>query len=109
MIDSFLYAKLPPHIIKSLSLAYLENRTYDQIVANLERELEVGGLKSDGELSIPTMTVAIAKENENKPDVSKHLAFVVKNWVISSKVFAKESGTNKSENGTPPKSKKLST
>ena len=37
MIDSLLYAKLPPHLKRSLNLAYLENGTYDQIVAHLER------------------------------------------------------------------------
>ena len=36
MIDSLRYAKLPPHLKRSLNLAYLENGTYDQIVAHLE-------------------------------------------------------------------------
>ena len=35
MIDNLLYAKLPPHLKRSLNLAYLENGTYDQIVAHL--------------------------------------------------------------------------
>ena len=43
MIDSLLYAKLLPHLKRSLNLAYLENGTYDQIVAHLERELELSG------------------------------------------------------------------
>ena len=37
MIDSLLYAKLPPHLKRSLNLAYLENGTYHQIVAHLEK------------------------------------------------------------------------
>ena len=37
MIDSLLYAKLPPLLKRSPNLAYLENGTYDQIVAHLER------------------------------------------------------------------------
>ena len=48
MIDSLLYAKLPPQLKRSLNLAYLENGTYDQIVAHLERELELSGLENDG-------------------------------------------------------------
>ena len=36
MIDNLLYAKLPPHLKRSLNLAYPENGTYDQIVAHLE-------------------------------------------------------------------------
>ena len=35
MIDNLLYAKLPPHLKRSLNLANLENGTYDQIVAHL--------------------------------------------------------------------------
>ena len=48
MIDSLLYAKLPPHLKRSLNLAYLENGTYDQIITHLERELENSGLENDG-------------------------------------------------------------
>ena len=48
MIDSLLYAKLPPHLKRSLNLAYLENGTYDQIVAHLDRELGLSGLENDG-------------------------------------------------------------
>ena len=59
MIDSLLYAKLPPHLKRSLNLALLENGTYDQIVAHLERELELSGLENDGELTIPTMTAIL--------------------------------------------------
>ena len=38
IIDSFLYAKLPPHFKRSNNLAHLENGTYDQIVAHLEKK-----------------------------------------------------------------------
>ena len=54
MINSLIYAKLPPNLKRSLNLAYLENGTYDQFVAYLERELELSGVENDGELSIPT-------------------------------------------------------
>ena len=66
MIDSLLYAKLPPHLKRSLNLAYLENGTYDQIVAHLERELEISGLENDGELTIPTMTAVPPKRQSTK-------------------------------------------
>ena len=56
MIDSLLYAKLPHHLKQSLNLAYLENGTDDQIVADLETKLELSGLENDRELTIPTMT-----------------------------------------------------
>ena len=63
MIDSLLYAKLPPHLKRSLNLAYLENGAYDQIVTHLERELELSGLENDGELTIPTMTAVPPNDN----------------------------------------------
>ena len=64
MIDSLLYAKLPPHSKRSLNKAYLENGKNDQIVAHLERELELSGLENDGELTIPTMTAAPPNDNQ---------------------------------------------
>ena len=63
MIDSLLYAKLPPHLKRSYNLAYLENGTYDQIVSYLERELELSSLENDGELTIPTMTAVPPNDN----------------------------------------------
>ena len=70
MIDSFIYAKLPPHLKRSFNLAYLENGRYDQIVAHLEEELEHSGIENDGQLPIPNMTVTATKNNANKPDLS---------------------------------------
>ena len=71
MIDSLPYAKLPPHLKRSLNLAYLENGTYDQIVAHLERELEVSGLENDGELTIPTMTAVPPNDNQQRKEQAK--------------------------------------
>ena len=71
MIDSLLYAKLPPHLKRSLNLAYLENGTYDQIVTHLERELELSGLENDGELTIPTMTALPPTDNQQNTEQTK--------------------------------------
>ena len=71
MIDSLLYAKRPPHLKRSLNLAYLENGTYDQIVAHLERELELSGLENDGELTIPTKTAVPPKDNQQNTGQTK--------------------------------------
>ena len=71
MIDSLLYAKLPPHLKRSLNLAYLENGTYEQIVAYLERELELSGLENDGELTIPTMTAVPPNDNQQNTEQTK--------------------------------------
>ena len=71
MIDSLLYAKLPPHLKRSVNLAYLENGTYDQIVAHLERKLELSGLENDGELTIPTMTAVPPNDNQQNTEQTK--------------------------------------
>ena len=47
MIDSLLYAELRGLLKRSLNLAYPENGKYDQIVADLQRELELSGLEND--------------------------------------------------------------
>ena len=71
MVDRLLYAKLPPHLKRSLNLAYLEIGTYDKIVAHLERELELSGLENDGELTIPTMTALPPNDNQQNTEQTK--------------------------------------
>ena len=71
MIDSLLCAKPPPHLKRSFNLAYLENGTYDQIVAHLEKELELSGLENDGVLSIPTMTAVPPIDNQQNTEQEK--------------------------------------
>ena len=56
MIDSLLYAKLPPKLKKLVNMARLENGTYEEIVAHLERELELNALEESDDLPIATMT-----------------------------------------------------
>ena len=46
MIENLFYAKMPPHLKRSINQAYLENGTYEQIVRHLEREMELNGLES---------------------------------------------------------------
>ena len=58
MIDSLLYAKLPPKLKRSVNMARLENATYEEIVAHLERELELNGLEEGDDIPVPTMSTA---------------------------------------------------
>ena len=71
MIDSLHYAKLPPLLKRSLNSAYLENGTYDQIVAHLEKELELSGLENDGELTVTTMTAIPTNDNQQTTEQTK--------------------------------------
>ena len=45
IIEQFIYAKMPPHLKKSINQAHLENGTYEEIVTHLERELELNSLE----------------------------------------------------------------
>ena len=56
MIDSLLYAKLPPKLKRSVNMARLENATYEEIVTHLERELELNGLEEGDDIHVPTMS-----------------------------------------------------
>ena len=61
MIDSLLYAKLPPKLKRSVNIARLENGSYDEIVAHLERELELNALEESDDLQMATMTSSTTK------------------------------------------------
>ena len=54
MIDSLLYAKLPPKLKRSVNMARLENATYKEIVTHLE----LNGLEEGDDIPVPTMSTA---------------------------------------------------
>ena len=58
MIDSLLYAKLPPKLKRSVNMARLENATYEEIVTHLEREVELNGLEEGDDIHVPTISTA---------------------------------------------------
>ena len=56
IIEQFIYAKMPPHLKKSINQAHLENGTCEQIVTHLERELELNSLEYPDEIQMNTVT-----------------------------------------------------
>ena len=66
MIDSLLYAKMPPSLKKSINHAYLENGTYEQIIRHIEREMELNGLEQGDDLPVATMS-ATNQQTSSKP------------------------------------------
>ena len=44
IIEQFRYAKMPPHLEKSINQAFLENGLYEHIVSHLEKRLELNSL-----------------------------------------------------------------
>ena len=72
IIEQFIYAKMPPHLKKSINQAHLENGTYELIVSHLERELELNGLEAPDEMPINTVTQQAPQQNSNKPRPTCH-------------------------------------
>ena len=72
IIEQFIYAKMPPHLKKSINQAHLENGTYEQIVSHLERELELKGLEAPDEMPINTVTPQSSQQNSEKPKPTSH-------------------------------------
>ena len=66
IIEQFIYAKMPPHLIKSINQAHLENGTYERIVTHLERELELNGLEAPDEPQIKTMSLNTVNANADR-------------------------------------------
>ena len=97
MIDNLLFAKLPPHLKRSLNLAYLENGTYGQTVAHLERQLELSGLDNDGQLTIPTMTVAPPNDNQRITEQTKNVCHWCKNQATLLEIVVKGWKSNRSK------------
>ena len=73
MIESLIYAKMPPHLKKSINQTYLQNGTYDQIVRHLEREMELIGLEADEPLVKTQMTAVKQQTNtQNSKSVTQN-------------------------------------
>ena len=72
IIEQFIYAKMPPHLRKSINQAHLENGTYEQIVSHLERELKLNGLEAPDEEPINTVTQQAPQQNSDKSKPTCH-------------------------------------
>ena len=72
IIEQFIYAKMPPHLKKSINQAHLDKGTYEQIVSHLERELELKGLEAPDEIPINTVTQPAPQQNSEKPKPTCH-------------------------------------
>ena len=72
IIEQFIYAKMPPHLKKSINQAHLENGTYEQIVTHLEKELELNGLEAPNELQINTVSHNTVNANVDRTKPTCH-------------------------------------
>ena len=72
IIKQFIYAKMSPHLKKSINQAHLENGTYEQIVTHLEKELELNGLEAPDELQIKTLSHNAVNANADRTKPTCH-------------------------------------
>ena len=72
IIDQFIYAKMPPHLRKSINLVYLEVDIYEKIVTHLEKELELNGLGTPDELKLNTVSQLATNTNGDRPKPTCH-------------------------------------
>ena len=68
IIEQVIYAKMPPHLKKSINQAHLEDGTYEQIVSHLERELELNGLEAPDEMQLNTVMQQYTQQNSENPN-----------------------------------------
>ena len=66
IIEQFIYAKMPPHLKKSINQAHLENGTCEQIVTHLEGELKLNSLEYPDETQMNT--VMYKQQIDGNPD-----------------------------------------
>ena len=72
IIEQFIYAKMPPHLKKSINQAHLEKGTYEQIDTHLEREIELNGLEAPDELPINNVSQQPTNTNADRPKPKCH-------------------------------------
>ena len=71
-IEHIIFAKMPPHLKKSMNDAHLENGTYEQIVTHLEKELKLNGFETSDELLINAVSQHATKMNADRPKTTYH-------------------------------------
>ena len=67
MIDSVLYAKLPPKLKRAVNMARLENGCYDEIVAHLEKELWFNAPEESDDLPMANMILPLPSRRAFSP------------------------------------------
>ena len=72
IIEQFIYAKMPPHLKKSINQTHLQNGRYEQIVTHLEQELELNGLEAPDELPINNVSQQPTNTNADRAKPTCH-------------------------------------
>ena len=94
LIDSLLYAKFSSKLKRSVNMAQLENATYEEIAAHLERELEMNGREEGDEIPVPTMSSAPAATRPEQDSFSSVSAQGLRATIAKNQVIPKTNVAN---------------
>ena len=72
IVEKLLYSKVPPHLMKSVNQAHLENRAFEQIFKHLGKELELNGLLAFDELHINCVSQHATITNADRSKLTCH-------------------------------------
>ena len=101
IIEQFIYAKMPPHLIKSINQAHLENGTYEQIVTHLERELELNGSEAPDELPINNVSQQPTNTNADRPKPTCHHCKKPGHYMNQCRLLKKQRETTENNQNNP--------
>ena len=101
IIEKFIYAKMPPHLKKSIYQAHLEHGTFEQIVILLKSEIEMNGLEAPDELQINTVSHNTVNENADRPKLTCHHCKKPGYYRNQCRLFKKQRKQSESNQNTP--------
>ena len=94
IIEQSIYAKMPPHLKKSINQVHLENGTYEQIFSHLERELELNGLESPDEPQINTVSHNTVNASADRTKPTCHYCKKPRHFKKQASIVEKTARTN---------------
>ena len=94
IIEQFIYARMPPHLKKSISQAQLQNGTYEQIVTHLEKELELNGLEAPDELQKNLVSQHTTNTITDRPKPTCHHCKKPRNFKNQCRLLKKTARSN---------------
>ena len=63
---------MAPYLKKSMNKTHLESGTFEQIVTQLERELDLNRLEATDQLQVNTVSQYATKSNSEEPKLTCH-------------------------------------
>ena len=101
IIEQLIYAKMPPHLMKSINQAHLENGTYEQSVTHLEQELQLKGLEAPDELPINNVSQQPTNTDADRPKLTRHYCKKPGHYRNQCRLLKKQRGQTENNQNNP--------